>query len=81
MHEYYETKPYLEPELLEYFKKRLELADNEFNRVMALPPKSYKDYKTYKKTFERMRPIFYMLYKAQLIPQSFYIKYTSKNEI
>ena len=81
LHEYYETKPYLEPELLEYFKKRLELADNEFNRVMALPPKSYKDYKTYKKTFERMRPLFYMLYKAQLVPQSFYIKYTSKNEI
>lgn len=81
LHEYYETKPYLEPGLLEYFKKRLELSDNEFNRVIALPPKSYKDYKTYKKTFERMKPLFYMLYKAQLVPQSFYIKYTSKSEI
>ncbi len=81
LYEYNETKPHLEPDLLNYFKKRLKLNDREFNRIMSLPKKSYKDYKTYKKTFEMLRPLFYVLYKFQLVPHSFYIKYTSKSEI
>lgn len=79
--EIYSTDSYIEPELLEYAKKRLGFSDEEFNRMMALPPKCYLDYKTYKKTFETMRPLFYLLAKANLVPMSFYIKYTSKSEI
>lgn len=79
--EIYSQPPYLEEDLLEYFKKRLGLSDQEFERILALPHKSYKDYKTYKKTFERMRPLFWFLYKMSLVPKSFYIKFTSKNEI
>ena len=48
---------------------------------MTLPKKSYRDYETYKPTFERWRPFFYLMAKADLIPWSFYIKYTSKDEI
>lgn len=81
LHEYYETNPYLEPELLEYFKKRLGITEEEFDNIMNMPSKSFRDFKTYKKTFERLRPLFYVLYKAHLVPKSFYIKYTSKNEI
>jgi N-acetyl sugar amidotransferase len=77
----YGTDPYIEPELIEYTKKRLGFSDEEFNRLMTLPPKCYRDYKTYKKTFETLRPLFYLLAKANLVPMSFYIKYTSKNEI
>jgi N-acetyl sugar amidotransferase len=77
----YSEAPYMEPELLDYFKKRLGLSDDEFERIMALPPKSYKDYPTYKKRFERLRPLFYVLAKANLVPMSFYIKYTSKDGI
>lgn len=72
---------HLEPELREYFLKRLELSEAEFDRIMALPVKSYKDYPTYKKTFERMAPLFYVLAKANLVPLSFYIKFCSKTEI
>ncbi|CAN5394442.1 N-acetyl sugar amidotransferase [soil metagenome] len=73
----YLTPPYLEPELLNYFKKRIEVTDEEFDTIMELPIKSYKNYKTYKKWFERLRPMFYLLAKANLVPMSFYIKYTS----
>lgn len=73
--------PYMEPELLDYFKKRLGFSDDEFEEIMSLPPKTFRDYPTYKKRFERLRPLFYVLAKANLVPMSFYLKYTSKNEI
>lgn len=68
--------PYLEEGLISYYKKRLKLSDDEFDRLMNLPKKYYYDFKTYKKTFERMRPFFYLMAKKKLIPWSFYIKYT-----
>lgn len=70
------TAPSIEDGLLEYFKKRLNLTDEEFDSLMHLPKKHYSDYKTYKKTFERLRPFFYLMAKWNLIPWSFYIKYT-----
>ena len=42
---------------------------------MSEPPKSWHDYPTYKKRFERLRPLFAMLAKANLVPMSFYLKY------
>jgi N-acetyl sugar amidotransferase len=77
----YSKPPYMEEELLNYFKKRLGLSDQEFNDIMSKPNKSFRDYPTYKKRFEHLRPFFYILAKANLVPMSFYIKYTSKNEI
>ena len=77
----YSEPPYIEPELVEYFKKRLGFSEEEFDRIMESPVKTYNDYKTYKKTFERMRPFFWLMYKMNLVPKSFYIKYTSKEEL
>jgi N-acetyl sugar amidotransferase len=77
----YAQPPYQEPELLAYFKKRLNLSEEEFNEIMSRPHKSFRDYKTYKKRFEKLRPLFFMLAKANLVPMSFYIKYTSKSEM
>jgi len=77
----YSEPPYMEPELLEYFKKRLGLSEVDFNSIMNLPSKSYKYYPTYKKRFERLRPLFYVLAKTNLVPMSFFIKYTSKDGI
>lgn len=77
----YAEPPYMEPELLDYFKKRLELNDEEFDEIMNRPKKSFKDYPTYKKRFEKLRPLFFILAKANLVPMSFYIKYTSKSDI
>jgi N-acetyl sugar amidotransferase len=68
--------PHIEEGLLEYYKKRLNLSDEQFDRLMTLPKKHYSDFKTYKKTFERMRPFFLLMAKWNLIPWSFYIKYT-----
>jgi len=77
IHEYYETEPYMEDDLFEYFKNRLNLTDEEFERLMELPPKRYTDYKTYKKLFKALRPLFYILAKKDLVPMSFYLKYTA----
>jgi N-acetyl sugar amidotransferase len=68
------------PELVQYFCKRLGLSEEEYSRIMNGEKKSYRDYKTYKKRFEKLRPLFYILAKANLVPMSFYIKYTSKTE-
>lgn len=73
--EYYETPPYVEPELLSYFKKRLALSDQEYDRIMSLPPRYWYEFPTYKKRFEFFRPLFFMLMKAHLVPYSFYMKY------
>lgn len=65
----------IEPELLSYFKKRLDLSDEEYERVMKETPKYWWEFPTYKKRFELLRPIFYLLAKANLVPMSFYLKY------
>lgn len=79
--EKYSEPPYIEDELVEYFKKRLELSEEMFNQIMNGPKKNYRDYPTYKGRFEKLRPLFYVLAKADLVPMSFYIKYTSKQEM
>tara|TARA_R110001592_G_scaffold114824_6_gene314999 strand:+ start:1591 stop:2775 length:1185 start_codon:yes stop_codon:yes gene_type:complete len=71
----YNTAPLVEGELVSYFKKRLELNDECYERIMATPPKNWTEYPTYKKRFERFRPLFYALVKANLVPVSFYLKY------
>ena len=77
----YKEPPYIEPELVGYFKKRLGLTDEVYEKVMKGPRKTYRDYKTYKRRFEYLRPMFFALAKANLVPMSFYIKYTSKSEV
>ena len=73
--------PDYDPELVVMVKKRLGFTDNEFEHYMTMPKKSFRDFKTYKPLFEKMRPFFWLMAKMDLIPMSFYIKYTSKNNI
>lgn len=73
--EYYNHPPFLENELLDYFKKRLALTEAEFQHIMDQPPKYWTDFPTYKKRFEKLRPLFFTLMKADLVPRSFYMKY------
>jgi N-acetyl sugar amidotransferase len=72
---YYNQKPYVEPELVSYFKKRLGFSDSEYTEIMNRTPKYWQEFPTYKKRFERLRPFFFMLMKANLVPRSFYMKY------
>lgn len=76
---YFYTEPYIEEGLLEYFKERLELTDDDLDKIVSSPNKRYTDYKTYKKYFRMLRPLFYILAKKNLVPMSFYLKYTSKD--
>lgn len=71
--------PHLEDGLMSFVKKRLRYSDAAFERVMRLPKRTYQDYKTYKPLFERLRPFFWFLYRADLVPKSFYIKYALKS--
>lgn len=71
----YQKPPHIEDELESYFKKRLGLTDEAYSRIMAASPKSWTNYPTYKKRFELLRPFFFMLAKANLVPMSFYLKY------
>lgn len=71
----YNQPPLVEVELETYFKKRLNLSDEDYSRVMAEPPRSWHEFPTYKRRFERLRPLFQMLAKANLVPMSFYLKY------
>lgn len=66
-------------ELIEMVKKRLGFTDEEFEHLMHLPKKTYRDYPTYKKTFERMRPFWWLMYKLNRVPKSFYIKFCFPN--
>ena len=73
--------PPLESDLVDLVKKRLGFSDEEFEDLMTRPKKTFRDFKTYKRTFERLRPFFWLLAEMDLIPKSFYIKYTSKDNI
>lgn len=71
----YNTPPHIEDELVSYFKKRLDLSDQQYEQVMQAEPRWWTEFPTYKRRFERLRPLFYVLAKANLVPMSFYLKY------
>ncbi len=56
-------------------KKRLGFTDQEFDAVMNLPHRDYREFRTYKKRFERLRPLFWLLWKLNRVPRSFYEKF------
>jgi N-acetyl sugar amidotransferase len=62
-------------EIIAYVKKRLDLTDDEYERLMKGKNRSFRDFKTYKRRFEALRPMFFVLAKANFVPMSFYLKY------
>jgi N-acetyl sugar amidotransferase len=71
----YNSSPHIEEELLNYFKKRLRFSDAEYEKVMESPPMNWTQFPTYKRLFEFCRPLFYLLFRNNLVPRSFYLKY------
>jgi N-acetyl sugar amidotransferase len=69
-----EPKPF-DPDILEEIKKRTGITDKDFEDIMNAKPLHFTNYKTYKKTFEKLRPFFYLLYKTGYVTKSFYTKY------
>jgi hypothetical protein len=62
-------------------KKRLGFTDAEFERVMSLPKRTWQEFPNYKRTFERLRPLFAVMVKTGRVPQSFYMKFCFPNEL
>jgi hypothetical protein len=77
----YNTPPVIEDELVGYFKKRLDLSESQYEEIMRTPPKSWANFPTYKKRFERLRPLFFILAKSNLVPMSFYLKYCFPSKV
>lgn len=73
--EQYRKQVVPDPELVTYLKKRLKISDAQFGEIMGGPVRTWRDFRTYKRRFELLRPMFYMLAKANLVPMSFYLKY------
>lgn len=71
----YTTVPEYDRDLEFYFRSRLDISESEFRSVMAESPRDWTEFPNYKKTFERLRPLFYVLASLNLVPYSFYIKY------
>ena len=72
--------PYLEDDVLDLVRKRLEFSADEFEAVMDLPKASYQDFRTYKRRFELLRPFFWSLYKLERVPKSFYVKFCTSGQ-
>jgi N-acetyl sugar amidotransferase len=79
--EMYLEGPTEEPELVEYFQRRLGIVDSEYKKIMKKPGKNWTDFPTYKRHFEILRPFFFLLAKLNRVPMSFYIKYCRKREL
>lgn len=73
--EIYNSPPKVEKGIVDYFKKRLKLTDEEYDGIMKGEKRSFLDFNTYKKRFEKMEPIFKYLAKHNYVPMSFYLKY------
>lgn len=67
--------PEIADEILALVKKRFGFTEEQFEQVMEAPQHTWREYPTYKPTFERLRPLFYLLTKAGRVPESFYIKF------
>jgi N-acetyl sugar amidotransferase len=67
-------------EVVELVKKRLGYSDNEFHSLMHMPRHNYREFRNYKRTFERLKPLFWLLYKLDRIPKSFYLKFASQSD-
>ena len=62
--------PVADPSIVALVKKRLGWSDEEFEAIMSAPHKNYWDYPTYKTLFERLRPLFWLLYRLDRVPKS-----------
>lgn len=66
----------IEKEVLQLIEKRLGYSEQALEELVRTPKKTYRDFPTYKPFFERFRWFFWILYKTNFVPQSFYMKYT-----
>lgn len=70
------SNPVIENKALRmYLCDRLSLSETEYENLMTGKMRSWHQFKNYKKRFEILRPMFYVLAKFNYVPMSFYQKY------
>jgi hypothetical protein len=67
--------PEFDMAILDEVKRRFELTDEEFDRILKLSIKSHLDYPTYHEDFQKNKALFKKLLKEKKIPPTFYKKY------
>lgn len=65
----------LPKEILAEVKQRLDLTDGEFEDILNAPIRTHKEFKTYRPYFKLLKPFFWLMYKMNRVPYSFYKKY------
>lgn len=56
-------------------RNRLSLSEAELEDFINAPIKKWQQFKTYKPFFRRTKLLWYLLYKFEIVPESFYVKY------
>lgn len=64
-----------DPKVIDLCIKRLGLTRADMDRILALPPKTFRDYPTSRPTMERLKPAIWAASRAGLIPRVTYDKY------
>ena len=64
-----------DPSLRRYVIRRLGLTEDDLDKIIRGGSRDWTQFKTYKRRFEALRPLFFLLARAELIPRSFYLKY------
>lgn len=77
----YNAGPVVDPELLAMVKKRLGYTEERWDALMDAPLRHYSDYPNYKTTFQRLRFLFWILYKLNRLPKTFYVKFCKKQSM
>jgi N-acetyl sugar amidotransferase len=62
-------------DLVDFTLNRLGYSHEQFASLMTAPKRTFRDFKTYKKRFEILRPFFWILMKLNRVPESFYVKF------
>ena len=71
----FDIAPVISEELLEMVKKRLGYTEERWKELMEAPHRHYSEFPNYKATFERLRPLFWLLYRLNRVPKTFYVKF------
>lgn len=71
----YREKTTVDSSLIEFVIKRTGLSQEEFEQLINAPKRTWRDFKNYRKTFQNLRPLFYLLSRYGRVPLSFYLKY------
>ena len=67
--------PPCDADLVEYVRKRFGWSEAEMESMMTAPKRTMRDFPTYKRTFERLRPLFERLADQNKVPRSFVMRY------